>query len=426
MDRYLTVTALNRYLKAKFEQDRHLTKVLLKGELSNVKKHMTGTYYFTIKDNNSRIGAIMFAKDVQELDFELSDGMQIHALGSVSIYENSGIYSFIAKKIEVAGLGNLYLKMEQTKKKLMQEGLFDPIYKKELPAYPKDIGVITGDNSAALNDIINTINNRFPSVRLHIYKTLVQGKDAYVDIIDSLLLADSKQHDVLILARGGGSFEDLMNFNEEDLVRCVFSLKTPIITGVGHEIDYTLADYVSDFRAPTPTGAAVACVKNYQDVLINIDSNISWMATILEKRISDYKEKINRVYQFDNIIKNNISKHSLLIANHKQKIESLFKQKIINEQNRIQQNVSLIHSLMAFHLKQKQDLFAFELEKLELASPLNILKKGYSIISKDEVIKNSKDIKEGDHIHIMMNDGVVSGYMKGVTYGRNEFRSDDE
>ena len=413
---YLTVTAINRYLKARFERDKYLRKIYIKGEISNLKKHYTGHYYFTLKDENSRINGIMYSSYVRNLTFELEEGMQVLITGSITVYENGGTYSLQAYSIEIDGIGNLYLKVEQLKKKLYEEGLFDPKHKKTISRYPRNIGVLAAKGSAALEDIINTINRRYPIAVLHIYSIPVQGNGAYKQIVSALQKADKDSLDVLLLARGGGSLEDLMNFNEEELIRCIYSLHTPIITGVGHEIDYTLVDYVSDLRAPTPTGAAMLCSVDLADLTQTLMDRETYLKEIINNKMKNYQDRLKRYASNTKLLEN-----QLLIAKSKVntlngKVKLLSSTMILQKKNEINADKEYIIRLLLDQLKYKNIQLNKLIDELNILSPLNTLKRGYSIVSSDHVIESIRDLKENDQISIQMHDGKVHAKITEVHY----------
>ena len=269
---YISVTALTRYIKYKIDNDNNLKEVYLKGEISNFKAHTRGHFYFTIKDDNSRINAIMFSSNASKLKFTPEDGMKVLVKGRISVFESTGNYQIYVEELEEDGLGNLHIAFEKLKKKLEDEGLFDSKYKKEIPKIPMKIGIITAPTGAAIKDILSTIKRRFPIAKTILFPCLVQGELAKDDIVKKLDIADNYDLDVIILGRGGGSIEDLWPFNEEIVVRKVFLCKTPIITGIGHQIDFTICDFVSDVRAETPTGAAERAVPILSDLIDMIDS----------------------------------------------------------------------------------------------------------------------------------------------------------
>ena len=275
-ERYLTVTALTKYIKYKFDHDYHLEDVLLEGEISNFKHNSRGHFYFTLKDDSAQISATMFVSSARNVKFEPTDGMKVFVRGNVTVYEPSGTYQINVKEMKSSGLGDLYLAYEKLKKELEKEGLFDPIHKKPIPRFPKTIGVITSPTGAAIKDIINTITRRYPLCSVILYPAIVQGTDSKDDVAKQIKKANSDNLcDVLIVGRGGGSIEDLWAFNEKVVAYAIYESNIPIISAVGHEIDFTIADFVSDVRAATPTAAAEIATPNIDTLKQNIASFIS-------------------------------------------------------------------------------------------------------------------------------------------------------
>ena len=266
-DNYLTITQLSRYLKYKFDHDLNLNTVYLKGEISNFKAHTRGHYYFTLKDEGSRINAVMFASSVSKLKFVPMDGMKVMVTGKVTVYEATGGYQIYVSDMVEDGVGNLYIAYEQLKKKLEQEGLFDPAKKKKISKMPRRIGIVTASTGAAIRDILTTLKRRYPIAETILFPALVQGKEAAEDIANKIRLANTYDIDTLIVGRGGGSIEDLWPFNEEVVARAIYQSKVPVISAVGHEVDFTIADFVADLRAPTPTAAAELAVVDINTVL---------------------------------------------------------------------------------------------------------------------------------------------------------------
>ena len=311
-DKYLTVTALTKYIKYKLESDVNLRKVYLKGEISNFKAHSTGHYYFSIKDENSIIRAIMFNSNAKKLNFLPSEGMKVLVTGTISVYPATGSYQIYVEDLIEDGIGNLYVAFEKLKEKLSKEGLFDPKYKKKIPKIPSKVGIVTAKTGAAVKDIISTIRRRFPLCETYLFPCLVQGENASKDIKEKVLQADQYNLDVLIVGRGGGSFEDLNCFNDEELARTIFTCKTPIISAVGHEIDFTIADFVADMRAPTPTGAAEMAVPNQYDIMTNINQLKIRLDEAILKKV-----KYQTLY-LDTIKNSFVIKNPLLLYQNKQ------------------------------------------------------------------------------------------------------------
>ena len=294
--KYYSITALNRAIKNMFDSKPELQRVYIKGEISNFKHHSRGHFYFTLKDENSRIAAVMFASAASKINFEPEDGMKVLVSGRVTVYEATGGYQIYVDEMAIDGIGNLYLEFEKLKKKLESEGLFDVSHKRPIPKYPKRIGIITAPTGAAIRDILSTIKRRYPICETILFPALVQGVGAKESIVEQLSRAQDFDLDVIICGRGGGSIEDLWAFNEEIVARAIYASNIPVISAVGHEIDFTIADFVADLRAPTPTGAAEMAVPNLYDLetLINqyrirLNENIKNIIIFNQKRIDNIK-----------------------------------------------------------------------------------------------------------------------------------------
>lgn len=410
-EKYLTITALTRYLKYKFEQDPNLIKVFIKGEISNFKAHTTGHYYFSLKDDNSKINAIMFRTNVSKLNFIPKEGMKVLVTGSIRIYEMAGNYQIYVEDMIEDGVGNLYIAFEKLKKKLSSEGLFDQKYKKELPKIPNKIGIVTASTGAAIRDILSTIKRRYPLCETYLFPCLVQGENAPRDIVEKIKQADNYNMDVLIVGRGGGSFEDLNCFNDEEVARTIFNAKTPIISAVGHEIDFTIADYVADFRAPTPTGAAEIAVPN----IVDLKHNIMQYKIRLNEAIN---KKVNYLKLYLDSVKNSfvIKNPNIMFENKKQTIDLLNENlnriinlKIEKEKTRLFQlrNNYILNNPENLY-KEKRIKLNNLIDKLNLVNPLNVLKRGYTLTYiNDKVIENTKEIKKNDIIKTKFMDGYI-------------------
>ncbi len=411
-EKYLTITALTKYLKYKFDSDDNLKQVFLKGEISNLKVHTTGHLYFSLKDDTSKINAIMFATNAKRLVFKPSDGMNILVTGRISIYEATGAYQIYVDDMLEDGIGNLYIAFEQLKAKLSKEGLFDQSHKLSIPKIPKRIGIITAATGAAIRDILSTIKRRFPLCETYLFPALVQGKDAAPDIVKKISQADKFDLDLIILGRGGGSIEDLWAFNEEIVARAIYEAKTPIISAVGHEVDFTIADFVADLRAPTPTGAAEMAVPNVVDILQKIN----------HLRIRLHEAAYNKLNMekiaLENIRNNYILNNPIIMYENKkqlidtmlEKMKSLINYKIANYKlniNHIKTNYILMHPQELYNKKiLNMDKI---ITKLELLNPLSILKRGYSLTYKnDSIVKSIKDVKINEQLNIKLIDGIIS------------------
>ncbi|MBR1717948.1 MAG: exodeoxyribonuclease VII large subunit [Bacilli bacterium] len=417
-DKYLTVTALTRYLKYKIESDSNLRTVYLKGEISNFKAHSTGHFYFSIKDENSIIKAIMFKSNASKLGFVPTEGMKVLVTGSISVYPQGGTYQIYVEDLIEDGVGNLYIAFEKLKEKLSKEGLFDKKYKKPIPKIPEKIGIVTAPTGAAIKDIISTIRRRFPYAETYLFPALVQGENASLDIIKKVNQADSFGLDVLIVGRGGGSFEDMNCFNNEELARLIFKCNTPIISAVGHEIDYTIIDFVADLRAPTPTGAAEMAVPNVTDVISSINQFKIRSSEAIIKRV-----KLNKL-KLDAIKNSFVIKNPMLMYNNKaqaldnliEKINKSILNKIEKEHTRLNEfknNYILKNPDILY--KTKMDKLSNIIEKLELLNPISILKKGYSLTYiNGNVVNSISKVNKNDKIDIRLSDGILKANVEKV------------
>ena len=407
--RYLSVYALNQYLKAKFNQDVALQNVYIKGEISNYRPHPSGHLYFTLKDENSRISAVMFASAAKKLDFDIENGMQVLIHAQVSVYEVSGQYQLYVKTIEQDGIGQLYLKYEALKKKLFVEGLFDEEHKKAIPVYPRGIAVLSAKQGAGLQDILRTIHLRFPFTKVIVFPIPVQGQGAYLQIIHTLKQVDKLGFDTIILARGGGSIEDLWNFNEEDLARCIYDLNTPLISGVGHETDFTICDFVSDYRAATPTAAAVKATPNQHELKQQLNQLNKQLNTLMKQKIDLSSQRLTHLknsYTFMN--PEMMYSNEILRLNHLQDrlihCYSTFDEHVFNDivdhQNQLKHRIDNLILQKDYELKKM-------IATLDALSPLKVMQRGYTIIKKDDHIINSgKQLNKGDCIQIQFIDEV--------------------
>ena len=422
--KYLTVTAINKYLKYKFDNDKNLMDVFLKGEISNLKFHTTGHLYFSIKDENSKINAIMFSSSAKKLNFKPIDGSKVLIHGRISVYESSGSYQIYADEMLEDGVGNLYIAFEKLKKELAKEGLFDPKYKKKLPKIPERIGIVTAPTGAAIKDIISTIKRRFPMVETILFPSLVQGESAASDIVRNIKRAEEYNLDVLIVGRGGGSIEDLWPFNEEIVARAIFDCKIPVISAVGHEIDFTIADFVADMRAPTPTGAAEMAVPNMSDLITHINN--------LKIRLNEaMNKKINYQKLYLDSIKNSfvIKNPMIMYENKKQKLDSylenitnLFANYIKGYRHKldlIKSNYILNNPDLLY--KDKKVYLSNLLEKLELINPMGVLKRGYSLSMQDDnIIKSVNDIDINKELLVRLHDGNIITSILKIEENNNE------
>lgn len=386
----ITVTDLNKYIKGRIDNDEMLNNVLVKGEISNFKNHYTGHMYFTLKDENSLIKCVMFKTYTTHLSFMPKDGMKVIVLGGVSVFERDGVYQIYAKAMKEDGLGNLYVAYEELKNKLSNEGLFDEKYKKPIPFMPKTIGVLTSNTGAVIRDIINVSTRRNPNVNIRLYPVPVQGSGAGEKIAEGIeFMNKNKLADVLILGRGGGSIEDLWPFNEEVVARAIFNSKIPIISAVGHETDFTIADFVADLRAPTPSAAAELAVANIDDVRETLKAYNNRYKVSLKKKIELMKmsyEKCMTRQAFKNPT-----------------------QKINEQYMLIDMKVKSLQNSILLKIKEDKTKFVKEVAKLDALSPLKTLTRGYSIISKQDgrIAKEVRDLSQGEKVSIRLSDGKV-------------------
>lgn len=412
---YMSVFALNKYIKAKMSQDVSLQSVYIQGEISNYRPHPSGHLYFTLKDEHSRVSAVMFASQAKKLNFQIENGMKVFIHASVSVYEVSGQYQLYVQSIEQDGIGQLYLQFVALKDKLAKEGLFDDKWKKPIVKYPRGIAVLSAKQGAALQDILRTIHLRFPFTKVIIFPIPVQGKGAYLKIIETLKQVDCLGFDTIILARGGGSLEDLWNFNEEALARCVFECKTPIISGIGHETDFTICDFVSDYRSATPTAAAMKATPNQEEMKNHTQQLHQQLLYRMKQLIEKHQQHLNRLQQ-SYYFTTPEALYSLEILRLTKLQDQLSYQFMIFDNTIYQQ---LLHYQM--NLKQKMDHqiqnknlhFQQLVSSIDALSPLKVLQRGYTLISKDQkMIKKADDLQSGDMIDIQFFDGHQKAQIK--------------
>ena len=417
VNKYLTVGALTRYLKMKFDSDAHLRKVYLKGEISNFKAHSTGHYYFSLKDETSKINAIMFASSARKLNFVPADGMKVLLVGRISVYEATGNYQIYVEQMMEDGIGNLYVAFEKLKKQLASEGLFAPEHKKKIPKIPERVGIVTAATGAAIKDILSTIKRRYPICETILFPSLVHGDAAAEDIVRNIKLAQTYDLDVLIIGRGGGSIEDLWPFNEEIVARAIYECPIPTISAVGHEIDYTIADFVADLRAPTPTGAAEIAVPN----MVDLQKLLAQFRIRLNEGI--YK-KVNYQRLYLESVQNSfvLKNPMMMFDGKKQTLDYLLEranQSVLKKVERmrthmdhIKQNYLLLHPEELY--KEEKLKLGTLMDKLELVNPMNVLKRGYTLTYlEDHTIGNAEDLSVGDQVKIKFHDGTILSTVTG-------------
>ena len=412
----ISVTTLVRYLKNKLDSDEALRSVQVSGELSNFRKTSSGHLYFTLKDENSAISCVMFKSKAYSLSFVPENGNKVICSGSISMFEASGSLQLYVNTLKLDGIGDLYRQYEELKNKLFNEGLFDDDHKKEIPTlYPSKVAVLCGKDSAAMSDIKVQFNRRWPLCKVDYYPVIVQGSEGPSSMIKTLKDIDTLGYEIIVLARGGGSFEDLFCFNDERLVRTIYNLNTFIITGVGHQQDFTLVDFVSDRRAPTPTGAIEMITPNIDDVLDSIDDLSYRLNKSIDLLITNNKDKLiqlsnNKYFKDPSLL---VDKVSLLLD---YKIERLkrFSNKLDNYQLQIDKEVERMGLLFDIKLNKKHN----ELDRLngllKAYSCENTLKRGYALVYKDNKLIN-KDIDNNDKLVIETYDQIIDTRVEKVS-----------
>ena len=383
----VTVSQVNSYIKEKIASDEGLNSLIIKGEISNFKNHYTGHLYFTLKDDKSLIKCIMFKSYAQKLNFMPKDGMKVFIFGEVSVFERDGIYQVYVKAMQEDGVGALYKKYEELKQMLEEQGYFDISHKKKIPQMPKIIGVLTSQTGSVIRDIINVSTRRNPNVQIRLFPVPVQGQDAAPKIAEGIrFMNKNKLADVLILARGGGSLEDLWPFNEEIVAHAIYESELPIISAVGHETDFSISDFVADLRAPTPSAAA-------------------------ELAVPDIYEAKQKILGYKNRLKISLNKKYEMLKLHYEKLTSsfVFKEplRIINERSILLDNqVKQIENIIKNKKQSEKERYVKLVSKLDTLSPLKTLTRGYSIIEqKGKIINSVKELQEGNEIDIQMIDG---------------------
>ncbi len=391
-----SVSDLNEYIKNIFENNRTLSSVTVRGEISNFVNHRSGHLYFSLKDTDGQIRAVMFRSRAQTLKFMPESGMKVIVHGSVTVYPRDGSYQIYVSGMQPDGIGALYLAYEQMKERLEKEGLFDEDHKKPIPRFPRRIGVITSPTGAAVRDIINVTGRRYPNADLFLYPALVQGEGAEESLVRALDYLDkSRLCDVIILGRGGGSIEDLWAFNSEILARRVFESETPVISAVGHETDFTICDFVADLRAPTPSAAAELAVPDKRELMLRLDSYDERLSLALVRRLNRAKEQLDYLktlldtYSLDGVI--NTRRELLLRSYEKVKL------------------------LITSQLERSKSILKVNAGKANAMSPLSILSRGYSIAEIDgAVVKSTSDVKIDDSIRLILSDGELMAEVRDI------------
>ncbi|KKI93018.1 exodeoxyribonuclease VII large subunit [Bacillus sp. SA1-12] len=439
--KYVTVTALTKYIKRKFDVDPHLADIWIKGEISNFNLHSRGHMYFTLKDEKARIQAVMFAGSNKTLKFKPENGMKVLLRGEISVYEQSGGYQVYVKEMQPDGIGSLYLAYEELKRTLQLEGLFDQVHKKPIPKYPNHIGVITSPTGAAIRDILTTINRRYPLAKVILIPALVQGVQAGASVAKAIQVANRLgKLDVLIVGRGGGSIEELWAFNEEIVAREIFASQVPIISAVGHETDYTIADFVADLRAPTPTGAAELAVPHFSELLDRITDRQNRLKRSMREKITSKKDRLNHLQtsyafrypkqlylqkeqQLDMLVER-LQKEGKRAVNHKIDAYAYLKNRLANvhpkeqikrSKEAYESYIKKLNREMNSILSVKHSQFNEAIAKLNALSPLKVMDRGYSLVyHENKLIKSIEHIEQGQIIKVQLKDGQLDCQVQGI------------
>lgn len=392
----MTVSELNTFIKSMFDSNRLLTSVYVRGEISNFTNHRSGHLYFSLKDADGQIRAVMFRSSAMKLKFLPENGMKVTVHGSITVFPRDGSYQIYVTSIQPDGVGALYLAYEQMKGRLEAEGLFDEAHKKDIPEFPAKIGVITSPTGAAVRDIINVIGRRYPLADIYLYPALVQGDGAEESLIAGIDYFDkSKLVDTVIIGRGGGSIEDLWAFNSEALARRIFECRVPVISAVGHETDFTICDFVSDLRAPTPSAAAEISVPDIRELMMRIDGYYDRLDRALSVMLNKKREKLD-----------------LLASSGALRSVSAFMAPLNEKVSALSKNAELAFMKL---LDAKKHRFAASLGKLEALNPISVLARGYTITEKSgEIVKSALALKEGDELSIRFSDGKASVSVKEI------------
>ncbi|MBQ5581334.1 MAG: exodeoxyribonuclease VII large subunit [Clostridia bacterium] len=414
----LTVSQLNTYIKSVFDQDYRLRNILVVGEVSNFTEARSGHLYMTLKDDKSALKAVMFRGSAMRLKFRPENGMKVIAFGSVSVYEAGGQYQMYLSDLQPDGLGSLNLAFEQLKEKLSKEGLFDPARKKPLPAYPKRIGVVTSPTAAAFQDICNVLRRRWPMAEVVLSPTLVQGMEAPAQIAGALRLLDGAGVDVILAARGGGSMEDLWAFNDETVARTVAACTTPVVSGVGHETDFTIIDFVADLRAPTPSAAAELCTPDWYDESDRILACSNHMRSALQNRLNSERTRLSTL-ETSNVLRSFDS----LVNEKRLKIDQLTDRMARNVSDQVRREgmrldratITLDHA-MTGRVNAQRSRLAKAAAKMEAFDPFAVLARGYSIAETDggKLVKTTGDVQPNDKLHVRVSDGTVHAVVESV------------
>ena len=391
-----SVTEVNSYIKRMFEQDFVLNNVYVKGEISNCKYHTSGHIYFTLKDKGGVIACVMFAGNRRGLNFKLEEGLKVTAFGSVNVYERDGKYQLYVREVQMDGQGDLYKRFEMLKAELLEMGMFDASYKKPLPKYAMKVGIVTAKTGAAIQDIINIATRRNPHIQLYLYPAIVQGSEAAPTIVQGIRTLDEMGLDVIIVGRGGGSLEDLWAFNEEIVARAIFNCNTPVISAVGHETDTTIADYVADMRAPTPSAAAELAVFDYNAYLAELRGYLDMLTKSMRNKHRATKDKLEQY---------------ALRVKHMSPTN-----RIVQKRQEIDDICTRMGERVRLKLERKRHELSIGVEKLEGLSPLNKLKSGYSYVAASDgaTLRSVNQLNQDDEVEIFLLDGRINASVNDI------------
>ena len=417
----LTVTQLNEYVRRSLAADPMLRNVCLTGEISNFKRHVTGHWYFTLKDEEAAINCAMFRQSAMSVRFRPENGQKVRVFGSVGLYPKTGSYQFYAEMMEPEGLGDLYLQFEALKQKLASEGLFDAALKKPIPLLPKGIGIVTSKTGAVVHDIARVSWRRYPGIPLYLKPVKVQGEGAAREIAEGIMLLDEMPEvDVIIVGRGGGSMEDLWAFNEERVARAIALCDTPVISAVGHETDFTIADFVADLRAPTPSAAAELAVPEKETLLNAVDLMKERMETVLRQKITQKKMALSRL-QGRLSEASPVSKRERMIASLSAvriRMDTLMQNALRARSASVENHSARIGTLMETQLERRRIRLERAALTLRTAGPMETMKRGYAVITRNgSVMRSAEMLQTGDQLTVHLSDGkaltTVDNVMKG-------------
>lgn len=432
----VSISSVIARIKNVLTQTMDLDGIWIQGEISNLTKHRSGHYYFSLKDKSGEMNCVMFSSYVARLNFNVQEGMRVLVSGSINVYEQRGSLQLIIRQMKQDGLGDLYLEFEKRKQDLLMAGYFDESHKKAMPEFIENIGVITGASAAALQDVLSTIQRRWPMMKVHLYPSLVQGNLAPKSLIQALLKADKNHHDALLIVRGGGSFEDLFCFNDVELVKTIYSLDTYIVSGVGHEVDTTLCDLVCDHRSVTPTAAAQWVSLDQYEVMTQIEKNKTLLINEMRHILNGYSSQLN-IYKNHPYLKDPKSfivdkqlkldayrtqlEHALELQKQKMDVIQNYKANLISSMSRIMENNAnqlnvypdKIEVGMRSILLKNQHALQKNCALLDAYSPLKVLSRGYSITKKGcSVIKSIEDVQRNDIIQTRLQDGIILSHVE--------------